>query len=678
MHEIRRILLTGGGTAGHVNPALAIGSALDRGDARFLFVGVRGRVEEQVVPHEGMAIKYVRASGFPGTLSPALLPFLADLSIGILQSAWILCRFRPDVIVGTGGYVSAPIVMAAALLRKLRLSRARVFIHEQNAVPGKLNQLMGRFADRVLVTFPETLSFFPANGALVGYPLRRSIAALGREEALQKIDFAIPEQRKVVLAFGGSQGSRTINRALVDALRHLLPFRDRLFIIHGTGLMKNRQYDAAADTEKRLRSLYNEEERAQIESFYLHRPYFYNIENLYSASDLVIARAGAGSLNEISAMGLPALIIPKSNLPGNHQVMNARSMERAGGAEILYEQIAPASGRLEEWLDGKVLAEAIVSLALDDERLERLRSRSRDFLNQDALGRIARIIRSEETEPAGVPLPTPGPLSEERLPTNRELLALLEKAERSGPGRYSPKTVVGRPQDLEFFKNRASALLIHPSWPERNLGVKLLGLLHAREKAPALVTLLKEKNPASFLKRCFGGDFEQVGFIRRNVVIALVRIDVIDAEIEAALLEALWDRYYEVRAEAARAAAHFGGRLQCRSRFVRVLLQNLGDRNLDASTAAAEALGVIGGERDALPDLLKLWDARFWKMRAAALTGILRMVERGEVSDRAALAAEIPKFILTSTDFRPHFEIKSIYRRLMESLSGTGGEGLQP
>jgi UDP-N-acetylglucosamine--N-acetylmuramyl-(pentapeptide) pyrophosphoryl-undecaprenol N-acetylglucosamine transferase len=681
MQEIRRILLTGGGTAGHVNPALAIGSALDSGNTRFLFVGVRGRVEEQVVPREGMPIKYVRASGFPGTLSPALLPFLANLSIGILQSLWILCRFRPDVIVGTGGYVSAPIVMAAAVLRKLRLSHARVFIHEQNAVPGKLNQLMGRFADRILVTFPETLSFFPAKAALAGYPLRRRIAAVGREEALKKIDFPIPENRKVVLVFGGSQGSRTINRALVDALRHLLPFRDRLFIIHGTGLMKSRQYDAAADTEARLRRLYDGEELGQIESFYLHRPYFYNIENLYAASDLVIARAGAGSLNEISAMGLPALIIPKSNLPGNHQVMNARSMERAGGAEILYEQIAPVDGRLDEWLDGRALAEAISSLALDDERLERLRHRSREFLNRDALGRIARIIRAEDagaTEAApGAPLPGIGP-EEERLPGNRALLLMLEKAERSRPHLYHPETVVGRPQDLEFYKNRASALLIHPSWPERNLGVKLLGLLHAREKAPALVTLLRERKPASLLKRCMGGDFEQVGFIRRNIVTALVRMDALDDGIEAALLEALGDPYYEVQAEAARAAAHFGSRLSSGERFVCALLENLKDRNLDVGTAAAEALGVIGGERDALPALLRLWDTRFWKMRAAALRGLYLLVERGEVSDPETLETEIPRFILTSTDFRPHFEIKSTYRRLMESLSRTREKGLRP
>lgn len=142
MQTPKRILLTGGGTAGHVNPALAIGSVLASADTRFLFVGVRGRVEEEVVPREGIPIKYVRASGFPGGVSVELIRFCANLGVGILQSAFILLRFRPEIIIGTGGYVSAPVVMAAALLRRLYLLNPHVFIHEQNAVPGKLNQLM--------------------------------------------------------------------------------------------------------------------------------------------------------------------------------------------------------------------------------------------------------------------------------------------------------------------------------------------------------------------------------------------------------------------------------------------------------------------------------------------------------------------------------------------------------
>ena len=668
MQAPKRILLTGGGTAGHVNPALAIGSVLASADARFLFVGVRGRVEEEVVPREGIPIKYVRASGFPGSISPKLIKFCANLAAGVIKSIFILLSFRPDIIIGTGGYVSAPVVMAAAFLRKLHLCNSRVFIHEQNAVPGKLNRLMGRFAHRVLVTFPETLAYFPKRGVLVGYPLRKRITRFSREEARQKIDLEIPADRKVILVFGGSQGSRTINRALVDSLGYLLPHRDRLFIVHGVGLFKS-PYNSMSDTEARLRRLYSAEQLREIEGFYKYRAFFHNIELFYVLSDLVVARGGAGTLNEISALGLPALIIPKSNLPGDHQVMNARSMERAGGAEILYEQIAPMNGTLSEWIDGKVLAQRILALVEDDKRLQTMREHSGSFLNQDALIRIERLVRGDGTgveTNSGIPADIPDSIP---LPGNRTLLALLEKTLEKHKAAYKPDSAIARPQDLEYLKNRASALLIHPAWQERNLGVKLLGLLHAREKIPALLALFYDRKPVSILKRLMGGDFEQVGFIRRNVIKALVQINEISPEIEKALLTGLKDPYYEVRAESARAAAFFGCRLNAPDNLIAVLLKLLTDKNIDVSVASAEALGKIGGEFNALPALLGFWDSRLWKLRAAALRGILHLVERGKVAHLEILEAQAPRFILTSTEFAPYFEIKAVYRQLMESVS---------
>jgi UDP-N-acetylglucosamine--N-acetylmuramyl-(pentapeptide) pyrophosphoryl-undecaprenol N-acetylglucosamine transferase len=669
MQKTKRILLTGGGTAGHVNPALAIGSVLASPETQFLFVGVRGRVEEEVVPREGIPIKYVRASGFPGGISPALIPFLANLAAGVLQSLFILLSFRPEIIIGTGGYVAAPVVMAASLLRKLRLINTRVFIHEQNAVPGKLNRLMGRFANKVFVTFPETLAYFPGSGVLVGYPLRRRITRMSREEARQKTDIKIPEGRKVVLVFGGSQGSRTMNRALVDALEYLLPHRESLFIVHGVGLSKSADYNAAADTEARLRRLYSAERLKEIGEFYQYRAFFHDIERFYVLSDLVVARGGAGSLNEISAMGLPALIIPKSNLPGDHQVMNARSMERAGGAEILYEQVAPVNGTLSEWIDGKILAQKLLSLLEDEPRLQTMREHSGSFLNQDALIHIERMVRGEEQgneNGAGIATDAPKNIP---LPGNRALLMLLERAFEKHKVAYKPEIVISRPQDLEYLKNRASALLIHPSWQERNLGVKLLGLLHAKEKIPALLALFHDRKPASLLKRILGGDFEQVGFIRRNIIVALVRLNELSPEVEKALLSGLGDPYYEVQAESAHAAAWFGSRLSAPENLIAVLLKLLTDKNIDVCVAAAEALGRIGGESNALPALLGLSEVRPWKLRAAVLRGILHMVERGEVSRLEILEAQVPKFVLTSTDFAPQFEIKATYRRLMESVS---------
>ena len=669
MQTIRRVLLTGGGTAGHVNPALAIGSVLANPETRFLFVGVRGRVEEQVVPREGIPIKYVRASGYPSGVSIELAGFLLNLLVGTIQSAFILLRFRPGIIVGTGGYVSAPVIMAASLLRKLRLSKARVYIHEQNAVPGKLNRLMGRFAHVVLVTFPETLTCFPENGALVGYPLRKRIARVSPEEARQKASIKIPEGRKIILVFGGSQGSRTINRALVDALGDLRPYRHELFIIHGVGLFKSSEYDAAKDTEERLHRLYSQTQLQEIESFYLHRDFFYDIELLYTLSDLVVARGGAGSLSEISAMGLPALIIPKSNLPGDHQVMNARAMERAGGAEILYEQIAPINGRLSEWIDGKAFAGKLVSMIRDDDRLQEMRRHSGSFLSPDALRQIESILCGAKAAADLNALRPVQPPENAALPGNRALLASLEKAFKEYKIAYKPSYVVPRAEDLEYFKNRASALLIYPSWEDRNLGVKLLGLLHAREKVPALLALFNDRKPASFPKRLLGGDFEQVGFIRRNVITALIQINELSPDVEKAVLRGFEDPYYEVRAEAARAAAFFGGRLASQKDFISALLRLLSDRSIDVTVAAAEALGKLGGESDALPALLGMWDTRFWKMRAAVLHGLVHLVERGKATDLDMVELQAQKFILTSTDFKPQFEIKSAYHQLMESVS---------
>ncbi len=199
--------------------------------------------------------------------------------------------------------------------------------------------------------------------------------------------------------------------------------------------------------------------------------------------------------------------------------------------------------------------------------------------------------------------------------------------------------------------------------------MKLLGLLDAREKVPLLLALLADRTPAPLLQRLLGGDYAQVGFVRRNVYVALARLDFVDPGIEEALLAGFSDPYWEVRAEAARTAARFAGRLARNAEVVAALGKGLSDRNLDAAAAAAEALGALGGEKEALPALLGLADYRFWKVRAAALRGVLSLVERGEVRDRERLRAALPAFLLTSTDFRPQFEMKLSYRRVLEALA---------
>lgn len=665
---VRRVLLTGGGTGGHVYPALAIGSALDDGRTRFLYLGCRGRAEETVVPRTGIPIRFVRSAPYPGLRpGPAWVPFLLNLSLGTLKAVGVLLSYRPHLIVATGGYVAAPTIFAAHALRFLRLSRARILLHEQNAAPGKLNLLMGRFADTVLLTFPQTLEQFPENGAFTGYPVRGSIGAVPREEALRTLDFEVPPGRKVLFVFGGSQGARTLNRALVDALGELLPHASGLFIIHGTG-MRRGSYDPAEDTRARLEARYGPEERARIASFYVTRDYFHDIQKVYAVTDLALCRAGAGSLNEVFAAGLPALVVPKANLPGDHQVMNARAAQAAGAAVILFEETAVEEGKPLEVLDGRLLARTVLGLLSEPTRLSELGSRARAFLPADPVGRIRSLAEGvhpgrEDLPPASGPPP---------LLSNPALLARLtaERAKRGSA--YQPEDAVPVQADLPCYRARAASLLTNPRWEKRNLGVKLVGLLGLKEKVPLLLAMLADRTPAPGLQRLFGGDFLQVGFIRRNILVALRQLGHLDAAVESALLRALVDPYYEVRAEAARCAAFFAPNAKRRVDFAMCLARLTADRHWEVAAEAARALGAVGAGEEAAACLLGLAEHHFWQVRDASLAGLRLLLERGAAGDPERLSEGSRRYVLTATDFKPLFAIKESYRLLREALDGRG------
>ena len=678
MKAFSRILLTGGGTAGHVNPALAIGRALGGERTAYLYVGVRGRAEAEVVPREGIPIKFVRAAAYPGARpSLAWLGFLVNLPAGTLRALFIVRSFKPEVIVGTGGYASAPTMLAAAMLRRAGLLSARVYVHEQNAAPGKLNLLVGRLADRVFVSFPDTLGAFPDNGTMAGYPLRRRIQKTDRDAARAALDFTVPAGRQVVFAFGGSQGARTINRALVDALGTLLPHRDRLFIVHGTGMRRgDGASDPGADVQARLAQRYTEDERRAIEGFYVSRPFFHDIEKVYALADLVVVRGGAGTLNEVAALGLPAIVVPKINLPGEHQVMNARALAAAGGAAVLYEETRNEGGQVVEVLDGRILADTILALVGDADGLRRMGAANKAFAAADALEIIRRAIAGDEPSP-GLPFPPP-PRTEPaggRLFPDSELLYALEHRRAASLPAGVARPEQPRAEDRPYYISRAASLLARRNWEARNLGVKLLGLLEGREKLPLVLALLADRRPAPWYKRLFGGDFEQVGFIRRNALTAVARLGIATPEVESVLAAALADPYYEARAEACRAITALDRHLsdQGRARLIAGLIALLGDRWLEVAAAAAEALGHVGGEADARPALLALVDHKYWLARAAALRGLHALVERGRAGDLDTLERAARGYALTATDFRPEFTIRTSYGRLIRAIDARRG-----
>jgi UDP-N-acetylglucosamine--N-acetylmuramyl-(pentapeptide) pyrophosphoryl-undecaprenol N-acetylglucosamine transferase len=250
--------------------------------------------------------------------------------------------------------------------------------------------------------------------------------------------------------------------------------------------------------------------------------------------------------------------------------------------------------------------------------------------------------------------------------------ALLPRLERAwAHADYRIAREMPDADDRAACTRRAVALVADPRWQARNQGIKLLGLLQARDQVALVVSVLRDRTRAPWRERLFGGDFVQVGFIRRNALIALARLGEAGPDVEEVLLRALADPYYEARVEAARTVATLGHRLSDAGRRLAVegLVRCLGDRWLEVAASAAESLGRVGAEAEALPALLGLRVHRFWMVRAAALRGLRALVERGEVRDLAALDRHVRGFVLACTDFRPRSDIKTTYAELTTAIA---------
>jgi UDP-N-acetylglucosamine--N-acetylmuramyl-(pentapeptide) pyrophosphoryl-undecaprenol N-acetylglucosamine transferase len=245
--------------------------------------------------------------------------------------------------------------------------------------------------------------------------------------------------------------------------------------------------------------------------------------------------------------------------------------------------------------------------------------------------------------------------------SDNELLVILTSAWQGEQEQYEPRKVIVDADDLDYYRHRAASMLTSPSWPERNLGVKLIGLLGHNEKLSSLLHLLTDRTPASRLQRLFGGDYRQVGFIRRNILIALQILNRWGPEVEARVFEALDDNYYEVRARAARTMGHFADEVIQKQAVTERLLALINDRSFEVVREVVLALGSVGQDREVAQALLELKEHHYWQVREAALKGVTMMVERGIVTERDWLLAEICRFILTTTDFRSHSVIKETY-----------------
>ena len=329
-----RLLVAGGGTGGHLFPGVAVAEEFLRRDreAQVLFVGTGRPVETEVLGRRGLALRVIRAAGLKGQGLFGRLRSLVLLPLGLIQSLGVLIGFKPDVVLGVGGYVSGPVGVAARLLG------VPTAIHEQNSIPGLSNRWLGRLVDLIFISFESSAPFFPpAKTHLTGNPLRQEIRVLAGAPPNSGPDFTL-------LVSGGSQGARAINEAVVETVRILKESGREFKLIHQTG---------TADFETVKRAYEEMGQPARVEAF------IQDMDRAYLAADLVVCRAGALTLAELAALGRPAIFIPLPTAANNHQEENARALVEAGGAEmILQPELTPA-----------LLADRVGRLADDREKL---------------------------------------------------------------------------------------------------------------------------------------------------------------------------------------------------------------------------------------------------------------------------------------------------------------------
>ena len=350
------VVIAGGGTGGHLYPGIALAKALMKNDSNIevTFVGTRQGIESRVLPREGLRLKTILSGGLLGKKGMGRLVNWLKLPVSLLQSMALLLLNRPRLVVGVGGYVSGPVVLSAWALR------IPVMIHEQNTVPGATNLWLGKIADKVAITFEMSKKYFPAHKVV-------ETGNMIREEFTEAKQAHVPSSVKfTVLVLGGSQGAHSINQAVLEALGFLEDVKDRLHIIHQTG-----QPDAA-----HVQTAYQEKGfSAETQAF------IYDMAEQYRKASLVICRSGATTLAEVTALGLPAVLVPFPFAAHNHQEHNARALESQGAARLI----------LDKDVNGEQLAHIILDGIEHPEHLREMAGRSFQMGRRDATRRVTEL-----------------------------------------------------------------------------------------------------------------------------------------------------------------------------------------------------------------------------------------------------------------------------------------------
>ena len=361
-----KILLSGGGTAGHINPALAIADHIKakEPDADILFIGTRHGLESTLVPKAGYDIKYVNVEGLSKKINLKNIKSFCHLLTAKTKCKKIIKDFKPDIVIGTGGYVCAPAVMAANSMH------IPTIIHEQNVFPGKAIKLLSKKSTVTAISFEDSRKYLTDASSLLftGNPIRPEILSTTSREARRAVGIGT---EKLILIFGGSLGADTINRVALQYIQTLSE-KDNIKVLFATG---EKNYKSVCDKAKEMGI--SDSSYAQIV------PYIHNMNEVMNAADVAVCRSGAITVSELSALSKPAIFVPSPNVTNNHQEYNARAISDRGGAITI----------LERDFNLDTLSDALNSILSDDDAMQKMKHQASLLACVDALGIIYRKIK---------------------------------------------------------------------------------------------------------------------------------------------------------------------------------------------------------------------------------------------------------------------------------------------
>lgn len=365
-----RIIMSGGGTGGHIYPAITIIRELQKKvkSCEVLFIGTQHGLEADIIPKEGINIQFINICGFERKFSIKNIQTIMKTMGSVWESRKIIRNFKPDIVIGTGGYVCGPVLLAASLMG------IPTMIQEQNVIPGITNKILSRFVDKIALGFAEAGRYFPDPNKVFfsGNPIRQEVVSVKRAESIAAL--GLDPAKRTILASGGSRGARSINQAMLQ-VHQFFAGNKEIQVLHITG---QNEYNGIVGNFNQYGI------DLTIAGNIIIKPYLYNMPQALAAADLAVFRAGAIGLAELTARGIPSILVPYPYAAENHQEFNARAMEQQGAAVLIRDAE----------LNGEVLIKTINKLMSNTQNLDAMAIASKKIGRPEAAECIANMAIS--------------------------------------------------------------------------------------------------------------------------------------------------------------------------------------------------------------------------------------------------------------------------------------------